>query len=71
MSKEYSIRKKESETISEYYLSKFKKFTNNLRKHDISDAMLMLIYFYSIKLKEINKNKSNKKICLDFEQFRI
>jgi hypothetical protein len=71
MSKDYSIRKKESETISEYYLSKFKKFTNNHRKHDISDAMLMLIYFYSLKLQEINKNKQNKKICIDFDQFRI
>ena len=71
MSKDYSIRKKESETISEYYLSKFKKFTNNHRKHDISDAMLMLIYFYSLKLQEINKNKQNKQICVDFDQFRI
>jgi len=71
MSKDYLIRKKESETISEYYLSKFKKFTNNHRKHDISDAMLMLIYFYSLKLQEINKNKQNKKICVDFDQFRI
>lgn len=71
MSKDYLIRKKESETISEYYLSKFKKFTNNHRKHDISDAMLMLIYFYSLKLQEINKNKQNKKFCVDFDQFRI
>jgi hypothetical protein len=71
MSKDYSIRKKESETISEFYLSKFKKFTNNYRKHDISDAMLMLIYFYSVKLQEINKNKESKKNCINFEKFRI
>jgi hypothetical protein len=71
MSKDYSIRKKESETISEYYLSRFKKFTNNIRKHDISDAMLMLIYFYSLKLQEINKNKQVKKVFIDFEKFRI
>jgi hypothetical protein len=71
MSKDYSIRKKESETISEYYLSRFKKFTNNVRKHDISDAMLMLIYFYSLKLQEINKNKQVKKVFIDFEKFRI
>jgi hypothetical protein len=60
MSKDYVIRKQESEKISEYYLNDFKKFTNNSRKHDISDAMLMLIYFYSEKITEINKKKEGR-----------
>jgi hypothetical protein len=71
MSKDYLTRKKESEKISEFYLSKFEKFTNNYRKHDISDAMLMLIYFYSEKLTEINKKKEINKVSSNFEQFRL
>jgi hypothetical protein len=71
MSKDYSIRKKESESISEYYLNSFKKYRNNYRKHDIADAMLMLIYFYSEKITELNKELKINKIKIDFEQFRL
>jgi len=41
---DYDLRKTESETITQDYLRSFVNFTDNLRRHDISDAMLMIIY---------------------------
>jgi hypothetical protein len=70
MSGDYSKRKIESERIASKYLCSFTNFYNNIRKHDMSDAMLMIIYYYSVKNKELFKN-SQKKVVLDFEQFRI
>jgi len=69
MSKEYDTRKVESELISQNYLNSFNKFNNNIRRHDISDAMLMLIYYYKIHSDKLFKNKIKNEI-LDFEQFR-
>jgi len=66
LSKDYDIRKIESENIAKKYLSDFTNFNNNIRKHDISDAMLMIIYYYKL-------NMVNFKIdfeIYDFEQFR-
>lgn len=73
MSKDYSIRKIESENISEVHLNSFKSFTNNVRKHDISDAMIMLIYFYQLKFNELIKINNIKIVnkIMDFEQFRF
>jgi hypothetical protein len=68
MSKSYEIRKYESELISKKYLSTFNEFNNNKRRHDISDAMLMLIYYHKIYNNKYIK-KNNK--VLDFEQFRF
>jgi len=70
MSRDYSKRKMESEKIASKYLCSFSNFYNNIRKHDIADAMLMLIYYYSTKNKELFNN-SRKKVVLDFEQFRF
>ena len=67
LSKDYDIRKIESEDIAKKYLSEFINFNNNIRKHDISDAMLMIIYYY--KLNKINIEIKNE--LIDFEQFRF
>ena len=68
MSKDYSKRKEESEKIAEKHLNKFVKYNNNIRKHDISDAMLMLIWYHSIEY----SNKQVKPTSgVDFEQFRF
>jgi hypothetical protein len=63
MSKDYDIRKIESEKISFEYLKDSFNFLNNVRRHDISDATLMLIWYYK-------KNKP-KVIVDNFEQFRF
>ena len=67
----YEIRKLKSEELSKIYLEQFESFTKNTRKHDISDAMLMLIYFYKIKMKDIIEKKNIENTTDDFEQFRL
>ena len=43
---DYELRKIESNAIAEKYLETFYSYQNNERKHDISDAMLMILYFF-------------------------
>ena len=62
--------KNQSELISSKYLSFQTKYNNNTRRHDMSDAMLMLLYYYKIHSEKIFKNKINVDIT-DFEQFRL
>lgn len=66
---EYEVRKLESEKITSIYLENFKNFNNNCRRHDISDAMLMIIYYSQTRV--IKK----KPIVIDylnfFERFRF
>ena len=64
LSKDYLIRKIESENIAKKYLSEFLNFNNNIRKHDISDAMLMIIYYYKLNMVTLDFES------YDFEQFR-
>jgi len=69
MSKEYLIRKEQSQAISKKYLENFNTFNSSLRKHDMSDAMIMILYYI---FKEIIPK--NKKVLststIDFENFR-
>ena len=67
MSKDYTIRKEESERIASEYLSCFVDFSDNFRKHDIADAMLMIIY----NNKNPNKIKKYTNPIDFFEQFRF
>ena len=69
MSKNYDTRKNQSELISSKYLSFQNKYNNNTRRHDMSDAMLMLLYYYKIHSDELFKNKPDT--ITDFEQFRL
>ena len=46
MSKDYTIRKQQSDKIAMDYLNVQSSFLNNIRKHDMSDAMLMILYYY-------------------------
>uniref|UniRef100_A0A6C0B060 Holliday junction resolvase RuvC n=1 Tax=viral metagenome TaxID=1070528 RepID=A0A6C0B060_9ZZZZ len=67
----YSERKEESEKIAEAFLSNFSKFTTNNRKHDISDALLMTVFYYKQKMEKIIEcNKFNTEIH-DFDKFRF
>jgi hypothetical protein len=68
MSKDYSTRKLQSEKIATRYLCSFHEFNNNSRKHDMSDAMLMIMYYYSQQKNNIKKPVPQ---ILDFEQFRM
>jgi hypothetical protein len=68
---EYDIRKEKSKNIAEEYLSSFGKFTNNIRKHDIADAMLMILFYYKTKMETVIDETKNTHEILDFEQFRF
>ena len=68
---EYSIRKMESESIAEKYLSHFKGFIENTRKHDISDSLLLVLYYYKTKVDEQIECMDYEKEIIDFEQFRF
>ena len=68
---DYELRKIESQIIANEYLNTFVNFQNNERKHDISDAMLMILFYFH-SLKNVKKiKKINDIICNDFEQFRF
>lgn len=67
MSRDYLIRKRESQRLSESLLNKSEYYNNLLRKHDISDAMLMIIMYYN----EFIKPKPVIDRNVDFEQFRF
>ena len=68
----YSIRKTESEHIASGYLINFTKFSKNNRKHDMSDALLMVLYFYKTKLDSLIKETVFKNATdLDFDKFKF
>jgi len=71
MSSEYDTRKEESEKIANEYLNNEFQFTNQVRKHDISDALLMIIYYYKYILDEHIKKYNYNNLVDDFEKFRF
>jgi hypothetical protein len=73
---EYEIRKNESNAIAIEYLEKFGSYQNNERRHDISDAMLMILYYFKNNcFKKIIETKvplcKSKFDIMDLEQFRF
>ena len=71
LSSDYNERKKQSEKLSLDYLIDFENFNKQIRRHDISDAMLMIIYYYKISLDDIIKNTTKVNVILDdFEKFK-
>jgi hypothetical protein len=71
LNSDYLVRKSESEKIAGDYLSNFSKFVFNFRKHDISDSLLMVLYYYKIQMDRLINNFEFTKDCFDFEQFRF
>ena len=81
---DYETRKIESQQLTKSYLEKFDNFNDLVRQHDITDAMLLVMY-YNATNKKLNKtdplfgkwdkNYSIKvpavKFVVDFEQFRF
>lgn len=71
MSKDYNKRKIQSQSIAEKYLFSNTNYINLIRKHDISDAMLLVIHYYSTNYLNNNNNNENKQNIIDLEQFRF
>jgi len=70
---EYDTRKNESIHLTEEYLSHFKNFDIHERKHDMSDAMLLILHYF--KTREVKKEspftRFQFKEPVSFEQFRF
>ena len=71
LNSDYNERKIQSEKLSLNFLSNFENFNKQIRRHDISDAMLMLIYYYKISMDTLIKNSKINfiDICDNFEKF--
>ena len=67
---DYSIRKEESESIAREYLFDFNTWEFHNRKHDMSDALLMILYFYKKKVDSLINETNFDKSGFIFEQFR-
>jgi hypothetical protein len=67
---EYNARKQLSEQLSSRYLLDFTTFTENIRRHDIADAMLMTIYHYKTFKSRLIENYQDPTVN-QFEQFRF
>jgi hypothetical protein len=71
LSENYSERKIVSERIAKEYLHAFDNFNLNTRKHDISDAMLMIIYYLKTQIDHLISITKFESEYLDFERFRF
>jgi hypothetical protein len=71
LNSDYNIRKTESEKIANNYLIDFHKFTGNKRKHDMSDALLMILYYYKIEVDNLIMNHNFEENIDIFENFRF
>lgn len=67
MSSDYDTRKIESVNIAKSYLDVFTSFTLNDRQHDITDALLIILFYLSsIKIKKIIPILSKDKSPFEF-----
>ena len=71
LSTDYTERKVVSETIAQDFLINFDKFTQNSRKHDISDAMLMIIFYFKKELDRVINSTKFELPTVNFEEFRL
>jgi hypothetical protein len=65
----YDFRKKQTEEIAKLYLSDIFQYNDNERKHDIADAMVMILYFYKTYLDNIIRTTDFCSKIIDFDKF--
>jgi len=69
---DYDLRKQESVDITRSYLKEFYNFETNERQHDISDALLLVLYhFEKSHVEKSHVEKFKKQDDMDFEKFRF
>ena len=70
-SRDYEMRKIESTKIANNFLNTFFNYNVNERKHDISDALIMIIYYRKIQIdKLIRETCYNKTINFDEYKYK-
>jgi hypothetical protein len=67
---DYEARKKKTEEIAGLYLEHLKSYTNQTRKHDMSDAMCLVLYDNAHE-KRNYELKKNKMFENNFEKFML
>ena len=70
-SNDYLVRKTQSEDIANEYLSNFFNYRVNERKHDISDALIMTIYYHKIHMDKLIRNTCYTNLVDTFDQFKF
>ncbi|MDA9846603.1 hypothetical protein N9C10_01565 [Flavobacteriaceae bacterium] len=67
---DYELRKKKTEEIAGSYLEHLDSYTNQVRKHDMSDAMCLILYHTAEDRRKhkLRKNKKNT-VVKNFEEF--
>ena len=67
---DYDTRKIKTEEIASLYLTHLESYTTQVRKHDMADAMCLVLYYIS-ESKRLYELKKRKKIVHDFDSFRL
>lgn len=67
---DYETRKKKTEEIAGPYLESHESYSNQVRKHDMADAMCLVLYFISDD-KRKHELKKRKQHVENFEVFRF
>lgn len=67
---DYEVRKQKTEEISNEYLNHLESYTNQVRKHDMADAMCLVLYFIAADKKNYELKK-RKRIVSSFDEFRF
>jgi len=83
---DYDTRKIESQQLTKHYLENFETFNQLIRQHDVTDAMLLVMYYntknktpdplfgkwdFYKQIKCCNVVEQPKLLLADFEQFRF
>ena len=67
---DYETRKQKTEEIAGPYLESHESYTNQVRKHDMADAMCLILYFIADD-KRKHELKKRKRYVENFEVFRL
>jgi len=70
-SSNYDIRKTQSVKIAKKYIEHFFNYQISERKHDISDAMIMVIYYCKKRKDQLIRETNYNTESIDFEEFKF
>lgn len=66
---EYEVRKEKTEELAGPYLNHLDSYTSQQRKHDMADALCLVLYWNSDSKRKYDLQQI--KACIDFEKFRM
>ena len=66
---EYERRKVEIEKLATPYLNTFQNFTSQVRKHDMADALCLILFYIADDKKKFLLKKNKKESTNNFQEF--